>query len=71
MACREMGYVEALAITNAFKPEEHSSYVLTSLTCEGSEKRLKECKYDIKTAESCVDKLFAGVICRQGKKSSN
>ena len=70
VACREMGYVEALGITNAFRTEELSSHVLTSLKCEGSEQRLRECKYEIKTTEICVDKLFAGVMCRQGKEKS-
>ena len=67
VVCREYGFTEALEILTVFK-QEQSKYKLKKISCNGNEERLIDCQYDYAGAsEECPDKMYAGVICREGE----
>ena len=65
VACRELGYQEGLAVSDATFGEARSTIPiwLDQVSCEGNEEFLSQCTYSGWGDHNCLHREDAGVVC--------
>ena len=66
VVCQQLGYPDAIqAIFNqsAFFGQGSGSVLMTNISCNGTERHLFDCAFEIPEVEECTHAMDAGVIC--------
>ena len=67
VVCRQLGYAEGVpAVSNerAFFGKGSGSVLMSNFSCNGTERHLFDCAYDIPDIEECTHAMDAGVKCK-------